>query len=244
MTTTEQVRAAVRGAWAGELPERYEVNWQAPFHREVLPLLLPRTSVLDVGGGQSPSVSRAMLPPDCVYVGLDSSERELDLAPADAYDERIVADITVPIAALQNRFDIVVSWQVLEHVKPLSAALENIHSYLRPGGRFVAMLSGRASAFAVINRLLPHRIGGALVAAVMNRPGETVHRAYYDDCYYTALERRLSAWSDSEITSEYRGASYFGFSRLAQTAYIAYEETVYRRGARNLATHYRLTAVR
>jgi hypothetical protein len=42
----------------------------------------------------------------------------------------------------------------------------------------------------------------------------------------------------------YRGATYFKFSRPLMRAYLAYESTIERRRAANLATHYLVVAKR
>jgi SAM-dependent methyltransferase len=244
MTRRADIWQAARRAWAGELPQRYGRDWLEPFNERIGAALVPGVRILDVGGGQSPSVAPAARPPGCRYVGLDTSGYELALAPTGSYDEVIVADVCQRVPALEGSFDLAVSWQVLEHVKPLRAALDNIHAYLRPGGQLVAMLSSSTAAFAVFNRLLPQRVGMPLVARVMERPPETVHPAHYDHCYHAALTRLLGKWSRVEIVPEFRGASYFGFSRFAQAAYVAYEEFAQLGDHPNLATHYRINATR
>jgi SAM-dependent methyltransferase len=244
MTQLADILQATRRAWAGELPQRYGRDWLEPFNARIRAALVPGISILDVGGGQSPSLAPEARPPGCHYVGLDSSVYELDSAPTGSYDEVIVADVCRRVPALEGSFDLAVSWQVLEHVKPLRAALDNIHAYLRPGGQLVALLSSSTSAFAVLNRVVPQRVGTALVARVMDRPPETVHPAHYDNCRHAALTRLLSGWSRAEIVPEYRGASYFGFSRFAQATYVAYEEFAQLGPHLNLATHYRIDATR
>jgi SAM-dependent methyltransferase len=97
-------------------------------------------------------------PDGCTYVGLDLSRAELQVAGAAAYDETVVADVCDYRGALEGTFDLVVSWQVLEHVPDLGLALENARRYLRPGGVLVAQFSGRYSLFGFANRLLPHRL--------------------------------------------------------------------------------------
>jgi len=244
MSLGQAALIAARRTLTGELPPRYADNWVAPFHRELLSVLRTGASVLDVGGGRSPAVPPSLRPRCCRYVGLDVSAQELTLAPRGSYDEIVPADVTRLVPRLEARFDVVVSWQVLEHVKPLANALANIRAYLRPGGRLIALLSSGTSAFALVNRLLPARVGIPIAARVMNRRPETVHRAHYDHCYASALERLLAPWSTYEIVPEYRGAVYFGFSSFVQATYVAYEELAYRRRYANLATHYRIYATR
>jgi len=66
----------------------------------------------------------------------------------------------------------------------------------------------------------------------------------FDRCTAQSLERMLAGWRDVQIIPFYRGAPYFGMSRILQRAYLAYENELERRGARNLATHYLVIAMR
>ena len=184
-------------------------------------------------------------PEGITYVGLDLSRNELDAAGPDAYTEAIEADaVTVLQPRLVGSFDLVVSWQVLEHVRDLKQTLENVRQYLVPGGRFVALFSGSWSAFGIINRLLPHKLGKRIVEPIMHRKERNtpVFPAYYDKCYETALRRITTRWDSATVTPLYNGAGYFAFSRPTLRGYLAYENFVANRQLANLATHYLLVA--
>lgn len=237
------IRRAVADARAGRLPDHYQAAaWRAPFDARVTASLAPGAHVLDVGSGRTPTVPLAERPRDCRYVGLDLSASELELAPSGAYDELVVTDVARRVPALERSFDLIVSWQVLEHVKPLAAAIEHLRCYLRPGGRLVAFFSGTFSAYALLNTAIPNRLGVRVVARVMRRPPDTVFPAYYDRCYHWGLERMLESWSAAEVVPLWGGAAYFRFSRVLQSVYLAYEEWARLGGHRNLATHYLVAA--
>jgi len=194
---------------------------------------------LDLGAGRSPIFTPAERPADVAYVGLDISKSELQAAPPGSYDEVVVGDATERISELENRFNLVVSWQVLEHVASLSDAIENLYAYLRPGGYAIASLSGRYSIFALLNLLLPQRVGHTIVARAMRRDPDTVFPAHYDRCYRSALESLVAdSWSEVEIENVWCGAVYFRFMRPLQAAYVLYEEWAYLTNRGNLATHY------
>jgi len=167
----------------------------------------------------------------------------LQLAVPGSYDEVWVRDAAVRIPELEDRFDLILSYQVLEHVKPLDVVLQNLHSYLRPGGRFVALLSGKFSVFGVINSLVPQQLGVSAMAKFLGRAPDSVFPAYYHRCWYGAMEQMLRAWGAKEIRPLYRGAGYFAFSSVLQRLYVAYENWA-ARGKRNLATHYLVVAHR
>ncbi len=216
--------------------------WLAPFRSCIEATLRDHMRILDVGGGRRPVLDPHERPAGSHYTGLDISERELASACEDSYDERVVADITAHRAEMDGSFDLIVSWQVLEHVKPLEAAFANMHSYLRPGGQIVLFLSGAFSSFAVANRLLPNRIGTRIVAGIMTREPDTVFPAFYDQCYPRGLRRILATWSTWEITPAWGGADYLRLFPALQRAYLRYELWAQRGGHSSLATHYLVTA--
>lgn len=226
------------------LPPRYGEDMSQLFRARIDPTLVPGVRVLDVGAGTNPTIAVADRPAGCSYVGLDKSLAELSKAPRGSYNDLVVRDVADRAPELAAQFDLIVSWQVLEHVRPLDVAFENLRSYLRPGGLLVAQLSGGFSVFALLNRLTPHAVVQFISQHVHKRDPATVFPAHYHRCYYSALRRTLAPWHEVEIFPHYRGAAYFAFSPRLQRAYLNYEEWAHARGRRNLATHYLVVAVR
>ncbi len=224
------------------LPPRYNVPWDKPFLELVTRDLRPGHRILDIGPGRKPSLEPHLRPPGCHWVALDISADELRLAPPGSYDSVVIADVEQPVTELLNGFDLVVSWQVLEHVRDLERVLANLHGYLRPDGRFVAMLSGEFAWFALANRVLPDRLAVAALHRLLGRPPESVFPAHYDHCNYSALQRLLSGWREADVVPLFGGGNYLSFSPLLENAYLAYENFVIRRHWRNLATHYVISA--
>jgi SAM-dependent methyltransferase len=228
---------------AGKLPPRYAEPMQEELLRRVQPLLVPDMTILDVGAGRYPTLAPGDRPGGCRYVGLDIESDELDAAAPGAYDEGVVADITKPLHR-DGEFDLILSWQVLEHVSPLADALENLRVTLRPGGTLLAQLTGSNAAFALGGRLVPPKARVWLATHVLGHADEEKFETRYDRSSYKVLQRLLRAWSAVEIVPFYRGAPYFGFWRPVQRAYLAYESAIERRHVKNLATHYLIVATR
>ena len=176
------------------------------------------------------------------YLGLDVSAHELEVAPPGSYDEAIVTDAAVPVPALEGRCDLIVSWQVFEHLDDLPATVANLRGYLKPEGRLVAMLSGRFAAFALANAVLPARVGNAVASRVLGVPSEDVFPAHYHHCHSSALRRAFREWGSVELEPLYRGAVYFRPVPPALAAYLRYENWAHRRRIETLATHYLLCA--
>ena len=222
------------------LPARYREPWAAPFLDRVVAGLRPGARVLDVGSGARPTIAREHRPVGCVYVGLDVSSDELNRAEDGAYDEMLVGDICSPLSSTEGRFDVVLSWQVLEHVASMRNALATQHAALVPGGRMVAMLSGAWSVHALAARVIPYRASTWLQERLLGFEGDDKFPTRYDGCSHRALQALLEqgGWVSWEIVPRYRAGIYLGFSRPLQRAYVAYENWAARGSRVNLATHY------
>lgn len=237
------MKPRVEGAYRA-LPARYLTDWREPFDRAAAASLVPGCRVLDIGSGRLPAIPPDRRPTGCHYVGLDLSGTELQMADAAAYDETIVADVCNYQTALVGTFDLIVSWQVLEHVPDLGVALENARRYLRPGGVLVAQFSGRYSLFGFPNRLLPHRLARLALKVLLSRDPDTVFPAYYEGCYYDAILSKTRAWSRVRVISRFRGGVYLGFIPLVMGFYLKLEDSMIRGRHRNLASHYLLISSR
>jgi SAM-dependent methyltransferase len=242
-TITDELPVELPAVRAGLLPARYGYRMQDVFGVRLRPLLADGARILDVGAGRAPTIAREDRPRGAYYVGLDSSHEELQAAPAGAYDETLHHDVTKPLDR-DGQFDIAISWQALEHVDSLAAALENLRNALCRGGTLVAQLSGRYALFSLVARLAPHRVRVWAMSRWLNQPAAEKFPTRYDSCSARALERLLAGWNSHELVCFYRGASYLSPLRPIQRAYLVYESACARRDASNLATHYLIIAKR
>ncbi len=241
---TDEARRERQRVAAGELPPRYAEPWGRPFFAAARPALRPGVQILDVGSGRDPILPAHVRPAGTIYVGLDISPDELQAAGPGAYDDTVTADITCRRSELEDRFDLVLSWQVLEHVTSMERALDNIRAYVRPRGRFVALLSGSWSAFALASRAMPYPIANRLMRRLMDADEGEKFPTRYDRCTASALAPLLQRWSEYGIVPRYKAGAYFRFLRPLERAYIVYENWAERSGRPNLATHYVIWAVR
>jgi SAM-dependent methyltransferase len=224
------------------LPPRYDTRWGTEFWSFVREATAPGVSILDLGGGRQPTLAPGERPPGARYVGLDISASELLAAPPGSYDETFAAPIEDAVPGLTGSFDLIVSWQVLEHVDDMDRTAAVLHDYLRPGGRFVACLSGRNAVYAVANRLLPAGLSGRIVAHLRRRPLETVFRTRYHRCTYGGLQSAFGAWDHLRIVPLWHAADYFDRVPMLQQGYIRYENWAFAHNRRELATNYVIAA--
>src|SRR5581483_4441754 len=171
---------------AGRLPPRYGYRMQDVFLQRLRPLLVPGVQILDVGAGRSPTLAPSDRPPNCRYLGLDISGEELRAAGSTAYDTTYVHDIVTPLPELRN-LDVIISWQVLEHVSSLPAALTSLHSMLRPGGTLLAQLSGSFAVFALAARVIPHSVRVKAMARYIGHAEEQKFPTHYDHGHAGAI---------------------------------------------------------
>lgn len=226
---------------AGRLPVRYGNRMQDVLLERLRPLLTPGVTILDVGAGRSPTLAPADRPAGCRYLGLDISAVELDAAGRDAYEEAYVHDIVEPLPDMRN-VDVIISWQVLEHVSSLPRALANLRAMLRPGGTLLAQTSGSFAAFAIAARVMPHRLRAKAMARFLGHHEDEKFPTHYDHCTARAIRKLLGDWESREIVPFFRGAPYFSMSRPLQRLYLGYEDFIATRAWDSLATHYLLIA--
>lgn len=225
-------------------PARYQRSLSEDFIARVLESIEDDSaSLLDVGAGRTPLIPPARRPAGIEYVGIDISQNELELA-GDDYDDSIVADICVRQDGLDGRFDVACSWQVLEHIRPLSACADNVHAYLKPGGVFISQLSGGLAVFALLNRAIPPRLSKWLLLRLLGRDPETVFPAYYDKCTKSGLETTFENWSNVEVIPIWLGAGYWRFAPPLQRLYLRYEAWAIRNKKDDWAPYYQVIATK
>ena len=234
------------------VPKRYgptKAGSRVAFEQRAIGHLYPGISVLDVGSGRKPTVPLDQRPAECHYVGLDISAEELQTASPGDYSETWVSDITGSESRLIGRFDLILSFQALEHIKRLDLAFIQMHRYLKPGGVFLVQFSGRFAGYSILNQIVGHRIAKLLLKIAHGRKPESVFPAHYNQCWHSALCRLMASWDEFDVIPIFRGATYFVFTHkqlrwlypITSGWYLAYERCSMLNP--NLASHYIIEAV-
>jgi SAM-dependent methyltransferase len=111
----------------------------------------PAPRVLEAGCGSS---SLVRLPADATLVGLDISARQLERN--HALHDKLQGDIQSYRFAPAS-FDLIVCWDVLEHLAAPERALKRLVEALAPGGLLVLGMPNALSLKGVLTKLLPFR---------------------------------------------------------------------------------------
>lgn len=125
------------------------------------------TSVCEVGGGANPTLSPELVASGgCRYLILDKSAEELSKAPAA--HEKVCADILADGFDPADRFDLVFSKMLAEHVEDGAKFHKNVRRLLKPGGLAVHFFPTLYAPPFVVNRFLPERLTGWILQLIQS----------------------------------------------------------------------------
>ena len=172
--------------------------------------------VLEIGSGANPTLSTDALRRLRIdrYTTNDICEAELKKAPAGY--ETLCCDFTDPQLAIEERFDLVCSRMVNEHVQDGQKYYANIFRALRPGGITAHAFSTLYSFPFVVNRVMPEVVSSFLLNTFTprDRHQHEKFRAYY-------------SWSRGPTAKQVSRFESLGFEVLSYTGYFGH--TYYRR---------------
>lgn len=105
--------------------------------------------VLEAGCG---SISHIPIPDSAIVVGIDISSRQLQRNTR--LNESILGDIQ-SLSLPREDFDLIVCWDVLEHLPAPEKALRNLFEAVRPGGVVLLAFPNLYSLKGLVTRLTP-----------------------------------------------------------------------------------------
>ncbi len=112
----------------------------------------PTVRLLEAGCG---SMSKIRLSGNVFVVGIDVSAKQLERN--QGLHERILGDIqTFPLA--EQSFDLIICWDVLEHLDDPVKALRNFFRAVRPGGLIILAFPNLYSVKGLITKLTPYPV--------------------------------------------------------------------------------------
>ena len=201
-------------------------------------------ALVDIGAGRScdyaARVDRSRIRR---VVGVDVSAEELALN--GFLDERIVADACLPLPELEGQSDLLVSRATIEHLPDNAAFLRNAARILKPGGTIMLVFANRYAPFALLNRMLPHKVSGLLLAKLAPYwAGQVGFEAHYDRCNGSAFRRLLAeaGYVDVDLRTGYFSSSYFRFFVPLYLVSLAFDSLRHLLQIEDLASYYLIVA--
>lgn len=182
-------------------------------------------TVVDVGAGRH--CDYATLVPrghGNRMIGVDVSEREL--AHNEFLDDRVVADACALPQDLDGAADLLVSKATMEHLPDNAAFLSSARRVLKPGGVMILVFTSRNAPFALINRALPERVSGMLLARLAPVwAGQVGFKTHYDRTNASAFRAMLKdmGFETLRFDTGYFSSAYFRFLVPAYLLALGYD---------------------
>lgn len=115
---------------------------------------------LDIGCGEG-TYSEVLLRLGLQGVGIDFSEKSLDVAKENLVEytssqkySTICGDFTK--TSFDKKFDVIISWMVLEHVEDDTAFIQNMEKLLNDGGVIISAVPARMKFWGIEDDLVGH----------------------------------------------------------------------------------------
>jgi SAM-dependent methyltransferase len=153
------------------------------------------SSVMEIGGGRFPSFKQneaeAM---GLRYTSNDISQAELSLAPrwVDTACFDVQTNNPAEFAGHEDRYDLIYSQMVMEHVPSYRRAYRNMAALLKPGGLAIAFHPTLYALPYVVNRIVPESVSAPILRLVSpDRTRDCVpkHPAFYSGCVISKTVR-------------------------------------------------------
>lgn len=196
------------------LPKKYYQDGLKDYVKNTVPKYLkaPQT-IVDIGGGKRPFIgTEAKKVKGMRIVGIDISKKELNLAPKGIYEEKIVADIGARNQEISlQKADIIICEAVLEHIKNINQAVNNISNMLSKKGVALVYVPCKNAPFAKLNRLLPEAFKRKLLYFFLPSSQHAQgFPAYYNNCTPKNMEQLFLASKVKRVkTIKHYHSNYF-----------------------------------
>lgn len=162
--------------------------------------------VLEAGGIDRPMLARGA---GYRYDGLDIEEKQ---TCHEIYDRFFVQSIEDPIP---ERYGVILSMTLLEHVPDNAAAAQRIFDALLPGGSAHHYVPSKGHPYALILRLVGPRWQKRLIGALRTAESAAItgYPTFFDHCSVGQMSRLLReiGFEDVDVRCFYRANDYFAF---------------------------------
>lgn len=227
-------------------------NWEAAmlgYGDEIKALVAryPAARILELGAGRWPSFQLEDMPSTIEsYTVNDISPAELSLLP-EGYDKACF-DVSGDAEHFAERYDVVFSRFLAEHVPDGIAMHRNVHRVLKPGGVAFHLIPTLYALPFIINKIAPERLTRAILRVLSPRRSiSPKFPAYYSACYGSPSRMRAMlkeiGYSRIEVRTFY-GHFYYEKIPLLRTVHKHFSSVAARRKWHHLASYAYIRAVK
>jgi glycosyltransferase len=193
-------------------------------------------SVLEVGGIDRPLLKKQK---NIIYDGLDIEEKP---ACHTIYNNFFVQSVESEIT---NKYDLVVSITLIEHVKDNVAAMRSIYQALNENGITAHYIPSKYHPYALLLRLVGHSMQRSLISSL--RPwasAVTGYPAYFDHCSPISMAKLMknAGYKNVQTFCFYRASDYFSFFVPLFVIVSLYENMCRLLGLKQLCSGFIVTA--
>jgi ubiquinone/menaquinone biosynthesis C-methylase UbiE len=195
--------------------------------------------VVDIGGGRKCHFARYKRSgANTRIIAVDISEEQL--RQNRDVDDKILADATSSLPFDDAQVDLIASRFLLEHLRTIDGLVRESARVLKPGGYSIHAFPSKFAPYALINRALSDEFARRLLHFLRpNTKAGCGFPAYYDRCYYSAIEKLLreSGLEVIEARFSYYQSQYFKFLLPLYLTSVCYELLLRAVGAKNLCPY-------
>jgi SAM-dependent methyltransferase len=144
----------------------------------------------------------------------------------DRPDLTLVQSSVTDLPFADNKFDLIFSRSVMEHLEQPKRAYEEAHRVLKDGGRWIFLTPNRWDYVSIISRIVPNSLHGKIVNYTVGTHEEDVFPVVYESNSWGQIQRLCRETGFEVKTFEYLGQdpTYLGFSSTLYLLGTAYEK--------------------
>lgn len=198
---------------------------------------------MDVGSGKCCPYAKANRCSAAKCIGIDVARDEL-VANTDV-DMKVVTDVALSIPLKDGCVGLVSSRSVLEHLRDTDVFFAESKRVLTKGGLMVHVMPSKYAPFALMNRILPDRLGRSLLTLLKpEQKGICGFPAVYDQCSYSQILKLINKHDLALVgfkTSFYQ-SRYYDFFLPVFLLSAAYDFLLFSLGIKRLSAYLLLVA--
>ena len=158
------------------------------YHKLIEDSIFPGIKICEIGPSGQPSIKSSVIRER----GLDYTIIDIETIYWEEYNpevEKFDIDLQKDFdSRLENKFDLVISQMVLEHIEDPKSFHVGIFKLLKRGGSAIHLYANPYSIPAIINGILPESIGSFILSKIKNRDLDKNHKypAFYRWCFFSS----------------------------------------------------------